>query len=168
MLPQTLPRANELGLDAHVLLFILGASILTGIPFGVAPAWKISQTNLQETFKERGRGAIGGRSRLQRAFVVAELALALVLRAGAGLMLRTLSELSAVNRAFPHDAQCASIRLSLCDTTRLKPHEFAGPRGVEFMRALSWPGVLVWEQARARGVLCRSLIRPLLERRSVE
>ena len=100
VLPQKLPRANEIGLDAHVLLFTLGTSLLAGILFGLAPALKISQTNLQDTFKEGGRGSIGGRSRLQRVFIVAELALALVLLAGAGLMLRTLSELSAVNPGF--------------------------------------------------------------------
>jgi predicted permease len=100
VLPQKLPRANEIGLDAHVLLFTLGTSLLAGILFGLAPALKISQTNLQETFKDGGRGSIGGRSRLQRVFIVAELALALVLLAGAGLMLRTLSELSAVNPGF--------------------------------------------------------------------
>jgi predicted permease len=99
-LPQTLPRMNEIGLDNQVLLFTLGTSILTGILFGLAPALKISQTNLQETFKEGSRGTIGGRSRLQRAFIVAELALALVLLAGAGLMLRTLGQLSAVNPGF--------------------------------------------------------------------
>lgn len=104
VLPQKLPRANEIGLDAHVLLFTLGISLLAGILFGLVPALKISQTNLQETFKEGGRGSIGGRNRLQRVFVVAELALALVLLAGAGLMLRTLSELGTVNPGFnPHN-----------------------------------------------------------------
>jgi predicted permease len=99
-LPQALPRANEIGLDARILLFTLGTSILTGILFGLAPALKISQTDLQAAFKQDGRGTIGGRSRLQRAFIVAELALALVLLAGAGLMLRTLGELSTVNPGF--------------------------------------------------------------------
>ena len=100
VLPKTLPRSSELGLDAHVLLFTLGTSLLAGILFGLAPALKISQTNSQETLKETGRGNIGARSRLQRVFIVAELALALVLLAGAGLMLRTLRELSAVNPGF--------------------------------------------------------------------
>lgn len=104
VLPQKLPRANEIGLDAHVLLFTLAISLFSGIFFGLAPALKISQTNLQETFKEGGRGSVGGRSRLQRVFIVAELALAVVLLAGAGLMLRTLSKLSAVNPGFnPHN-----------------------------------------------------------------
>src|SRR5215469_14064542 len=99
-LPQALPRMNEIGLDARILLFTLGTSILTGILFGLAPALKISQTDLQATFKQGGRGTIGGRSRLQRAFIVAELALSLVLLVGAGLMLRTLGELSTVNPGF--------------------------------------------------------------------
>lgn len=104
VLPQKLPRAHEIGLDAHVFLFTLGTSVLAGILFGLAPALKISQVNLQRTFKEGGRGAIGGRSRLQRVFIVAELALAVVLLAGGGLMLRTLSNLSVVNPGFnPHN-----------------------------------------------------------------
>ena len=99
-LPQALPRANEIGLDARILLFTLGTCILTGILFGLAPALKLSQTDLQATFKQGGRGTVGGRSRLQRVFIVAELALALVLLAGAGLMLRTLGQLSTVNPGF--------------------------------------------------------------------
>jgi len=63
-LPQALPRVSEIGLDARILLFTLGTSILTGILFGLAPALKISQTDLQATFKQGGRGTIGGRSRL--------------------------------------------------------------------------------------------------------
>jgi predicted permease len=104
VLPSALPRSNQVGLDTHVLLFTLGVSVFAGILFGLAPALKSSQSNLQETLKEGGRGSSGARHRLQGVFVVAETALALVLLVGAGLMIRSLAELSNVNPGFnPHN-----------------------------------------------------------------
>lgn len=104
VLPQALPRSSEVGLDGHVLLFTLGVSIIAGILFGLAPALKSSQANLQETLKEGGRGSSGARHRMQSVFVVAETALALVLLIGAGLMIRSLADLWSVNPGFdPHN-----------------------------------------------------------------
>jgi putative ABC transport system permease protein len=103
-LPQALPRAEEVHLDGLVLLFTLAASVLAGILFGLAPALKTSRADLQETLKEGGRGLSGARHRAQRVFVVAEMALALVLLAGAGLMIRSLVKLWSVNPGFdPHN-----------------------------------------------------------------
>jgi predicted permease len=103
-LPQALPRAEEVHLDGRVLLFTLAASVLAGILFGLAPALKTSRADLQETLKEGGRGLSGARHRAQRAFVVAEMALALVLLAGAGLMIRSLVKLWSVDPGFdPHN-----------------------------------------------------------------
>ena len=103
ILPQALPRANNVGLDASVLLFTLGVSLLAGILFGLAPALKTSQRNLGETLKEGGRGSSGARHHLQGIFVVAETALALILLVGAGLMIRSLVALWNVNPGFnPH------------------------------------------------------------------
>lgn len=73
---------------------------MAGILFGLAPALKTSHANLQETLKEGGRGSSGARHRLQGAFVVAETALALILLAGAGLMIRSLVALWNVNPGF--------------------------------------------------------------------
>jgi predicted permease len=102
--PQALPRAEEVHLDGRVLLFTLAASVLAGILFGLAPAFKTSRADLQETLKEGGRGLSGVRHRTQRAFVVAEMALALVLLAGAGLMIRSLVRLWSVDPGFdPHN-----------------------------------------------------------------
>jgi putative ABC transport system permease protein len=102
--PQALPRAEEVHLDGRVLLFTLAASVLAGILFGLAPALKTSGADLQETLKEGGRGLSGARHRAQRVFVVAEMALALVLLAGAGLMIRSLVKLWSVNPGFdPHN-----------------------------------------------------------------
>jgi predicted permease len=104
VLPEALPRAQEVRLDWHVLLFTLVASLLAGVLFGVAPALKTSRPALQETLKEGGRGSSGTRHRTQGLFVVVEMALALVLLAGAGLMLRSLAKLMRVDPGFdPHN-----------------------------------------------------------------
>ena len=100
VLPATLPRASEIGVDAHVLIFTLAASVLAGILFGLAPALKISKPNLQETLKEAGRGTSGSHHRTQGVFVVIEMATALVLLVGAGLMTRTLARIWGVNPGF--------------------------------------------------------------------
>ncbi|MGA3323125.1 MAG: ABC transporter permease [Terriglobia bacterium] len=100
VLPATLPRAAEIGIDAHVLIFTVAASVLAGILFGLAPALKISKPNLQETLKEAGRGTSGAHYRTQGVFVVIEMATALVLLIGAGLMTRTLTRLWGVNPGF--------------------------------------------------------------------
>jgi putative ABC transport system permease protein len=103
VLPEALPRAQEVHLDGRVLLFTLAACLLTGILFGLVPALKTSSANLQETLKEGGRGASAAHHRTQSAFVVAEVALALVLLAGAGLMVRSLAALWSVDPGFdPH------------------------------------------------------------------
>lgn len=92
-MPRTLPRAEEIGLDYRVLLFTLVVSVLAGVVFGLAPAWKTAHANVGGTLKEAGRGVAGKRSRAQSFFVVGEMAMALVLLIGAGLMLRTLVQL---------------------------------------------------------------------------
>ncbi len=113
LLPGVLPRAGDVGLDTHVLFFTLGASLLAGLLFGLAPALKTSRVNLQEVLQESGRGSSGARHRLQRLFVVSEVALALVLLVGAGLMLRSLQALWRVNPGFnPDHAITFSLSLS--------------------------------------------------------
>ena len=99
-LPAALPRAKEVALDSHVLIFTMALSLLAGIIFGLAPALKSSRVDLQEILKESGRGAGGARQRLQGVFVVVEVALALVLLVGAGLMVRSLAALWRVNPGF--------------------------------------------------------------------
>ncbi len=100
VLPEALPRAEEIQLDGRALLFTLAASLLAGILFGLAPALKNSQRDLHETLKEGGRGSSGARHRTQSVFVVVEMALALVLLAGAGLMIRSLARLWSVDPGF--------------------------------------------------------------------
>ena len=103
LLPTGLPRADEVGLDARVLLFTLTISLLTGVLAGLAPAPKTSQWRLSETLKEGGRGVSGGRHRAQGVLVAAEVALALVLLVGAGLMIRSLRALWNVDPGFRPD-----------------------------------------------------------------
>lgn len=98
--PEGLPRSSHIGVDWSVLGFTLVISIVAGIIFGFAPALKISQPELQETLKEGGRGARGTRHLTQNVFVVVEMALAIVLLAGAGLMIRSLAKLSEINPGF--------------------------------------------------------------------
>ena len=92
-LPEDLPRASEIGVDARVLLFTGVISLLAGVVFGLAPALKVSSDNLHKTLNERGRGGSAARQRLQGVFVVVEMAMALILLAGAGLMIRTMAHL---------------------------------------------------------------------------
>jgi predicted permease len=122
-LPQALPRAHEIGLDANVMLFTLGVSLFVGILFGLAPAFKMAGARLHETLKEGGRGSSGARHRTQNAFVAIELALALVLLVGAGLMIRSLTALWSVNPGFnPHNV--------LTFNTTLPPGLAQNPRGL--------------------------------------
>jgi putative ABC transport system permease protein len=102
-LPTALPRAQEVGLDARVLFFSLGISLLTGIISGLAPALKTSHWRLSETLKEGGRGASSGRVRAQGVFVAVEIALALVLLIGAGLMIRSINAVWNVDPGFRTD-----------------------------------------------------------------
>jgi predicted permease len=98
-LPGALPRANEVSLDSRVLFFTMALSLLAGIVFGLAPALKTSRVNLQDILKETG-GSGGGRHRLHGVFVAVEVALALVLLVGAGLMIRSLTALWRVDPGF--------------------------------------------------------------------
>ena len=99
-LPSGMPRATEIGMDWKVLVFTAGIVLLCGILFGLAPALRISKPNLQDTLKEGGRGSGGGKQRAQGVFVVAEMAMALVLLIAAGLMIRSLNALWSVNPGF--------------------------------------------------------------------
>lgn len=100
VLPQALPRQNDVRMDPRVLLFTLAISIVTGVLFGLAPSLKTSRPDPHETLKEGGRGGSGARYRRQAVFVVFELALAIILLVGAGLTLRSLARLWNTNRGF--------------------------------------------------------------------
>jgi predicted permease len=109
----SLPRAPEVGLDARVLGFTLLVSLVTGVAFGLAPAYQAARLNLNDMLKEGGRGAlVGARNRLRGGLIVAEVALALMLLVGAGLLLKSFIRLSNVAPGFnPRNALAMSISL---------------------------------------------------------
>src|SRR5262245_29434921 len=103
--PANIPRLAELDalpMDGRVLIFTLGVSLLAGIISGLAPAWSASKLDLNETLKENGKGAMSGAraSNLRGVFIVAEMALALALLVGAGLMIRSFLRLQATDTGF--------------------------------------------------------------------
>jgi len=93
--PDRLPRGEEIRLDGVVVAFTVGVSLLTGVVFGVIPALHAGRVDPAEVLKEGSRGTAGGRmGRFRNALVVAQIALALVLLAGAGLMTRSLAAMT--------------------------------------------------------------------------
>lgn len=121
-LPDALPRADEIHMDWHVLFFTAAISILTSVVFGLAPAFKLLSPRLDETLKEGSRGSSGKRSFLQRALVATEMAMALVLLVGAGLMIRSLSELWQVNPGF-NPRNVLSFALSVTSKSKVTPDQ---------------------------------------------
>jgi predicted permease len=95
-----MPRIDNIGVNASVLLFTFGISTAVGIVFGLLPALKSSNTDLQAGLKEGGRGAAGGHHRAQGVLVVVQVALALVLLTGGSLLYRTIRNLLAVSPGF--------------------------------------------------------------------
>jgi len=98
--PAFLPRSQSVTVDWHVLLFTLALALATGIVFGLAPGIIVVSGNLSEALKEGGRSAAGGRGRVRRILVVAEVALAFVLVVSAGLFVRSFARLTAVEPGF--------------------------------------------------------------------
>ena len=100
--PANLPRAQTISLDGYVLCFTLAISILTGLVFGLVPALQASKLNLNESLKEGGRSSTEGRrrNRVRRLLVVSEIALAMVLLVGGGLMIRSFLRLQSVDSGF--------------------------------------------------------------------
>ncbi len=100
--PESLPRIREIRADGYALGFTFALSLLTGILFGLAPALATTKPDLNEALKEGSRGSSAGfgRNRLHKTLVVFEVAAALVLLAGAGLMIKSFGRLRDVNAGF--------------------------------------------------------------------
>ncbi|HEX8882624.1 MAG TPA: ABC transporter permease [Candidatus Acidoferrum sp.] len=105
LLPETLPRIEEIRLDGRVVLFAIVLSVLTGIVCGLAPAFAALRTRVNETLKEGGRSgtAGGGHGRVRSALVAGEIAIGLGLLAASGLLLRSFEKMLAVDLGFRPD-----------------------------------------------------------------
>jgi putative ABC transport system permease protein len=142
--PENLPRLTEIGVDGRVLAFTLGISVLTGLIFGLVPAWAASRGRVGDALREGGRSATAGsaRQRLRSAFVVAELAVALVLLVGAGLLIKTFWKLRSVEPGFNPD-HMITMRVELPETrykevapqTRFRKQVLAGMNSLPGVQA---------------------------------
>ena len=113
--PEGLPRIDEIAITPLVVVFTLGISILAGVFFGMLPVLKFARPRLAAALKEGGRGSSDGRERhrARNVLVVAEIALAVVLLVGSGLMLRTFSAMRHVEPGFTHSEELLSLRISI-------------------------------------------------------
>ena len=153
--PGTIPSMFVAGVDGRVLLFSLLLSIATGVAFGVLPALDAARADIHDSIKDGGRGSSVGRSgeRARRALVVAQVAMALMLLVGAGLLIRSFSELTRVRFGFdPDHVLTAQLRA-------------AGARyDSSFQVNRFYDGVLRRDRARAR-CRCRGRGRLPADRR---
>jgi putative ABC transport system permease protein len=103
--PDLLPRSSDIAVDATAIAFTAGLSLLTTVLFGLAPAFASSRSRVTESLKEGGRSGSGGRFGrwLRSSLIVSEVAIALVLLAGAGLLLRSFAQLTRVEPGFETD-----------------------------------------------------------------
>jgi predicted permease len=95
-----LPRSEEVRMDAGALVFCLAASLTAGLLFGLVPALSLGRADLANALRESGRGATSARGRVRGLLVIAEVALAVVLLTGAGLLVRTLANLHGADPGF--------------------------------------------------------------------
>ena len=110
-----IPRVSEIQVDTRVMLFALAVSLVAGLLFGIAPALQVSGTNLVEPLRDDQRAGAGrSRRTLQRTLVVAEIAMALMLSVGAGLLIRSLVRLQHVDLGF-EASNLLTFQLSLPD-----------------------------------------------------
>ena len=123
--PGTLPRAEEVQLDWQVLLFAVAASLLSGFLFGLAPALRAPTEKVEQTLRAGARTVIGSSRRLHAAFVISEIALAVVLLIAAGMLGRTLLRVSSLNPGVNvHNVLVTRMALSpavLADPARIRP-----------------------------------------------
>jgi putative ABC transport system permease protein len=142
LIPEDLPRLSEINMDWWVLGFTFTISLLTGIIFGLAPALQAAKVELTEAMKESARSGVSRhRSRLRNILVIAEVAVAVVLLIGAGLLLQSFRKLQKVNLGF--DAKnVLTAEVELPEIRYPKPHQAAQFYKQLLERVHSTPGVV--------------------------
>jgi putative ABC transport system permease protein len=140
--PASLPRIAAIQLDATVLAGSMALSLLTGVIFGLAPAWLAARTDVNEALKQGSRGSTegGARGRLRGTLVVVEVAAALVLLAGAGLLVRSFVTLAHVDPGFTPE-HATLLRLSLPGKKYGKPAQQVAFADALLARLAALPGV---------------------------
>jgi putative ABC transport system permease protein len=111
--PESIPRKHEIAVDGMALLFTFSVSLITGVFFGLAPAFQTSRIKLGEMLKDSTRGSTTGRSRLRGLLITTEVALSLMLLIGAGLLIRSFSRLMEVGPGFdPQNVAALTLTIS--------------------------------------------------------
>ncbi|HEX7296927.1 MAG TPA: ABC transporter permease, partial [Pyrinomonadaceae bacterium] len=139
--PADVPRLQEVGLDRYVLLFTFGATVFTGVLFGLVPALQAAKPNPNNTLKDSGRGpSQTGRSRMRSALIVSEVALSLMLLVGAALLINSFVRLLKTNAGFDSQGVLA-LDIPLSRTRYPKPEQQAATFQQLVERMKTIPGV---------------------------
>jgi predicted permease len=148
--PSSIPRVVGASVDWRVLAFTVGVALVTTVIFSIAPAFRLLKADLTESMKEGGGNATtgSGRARFRSALVVSEMALAVVLLVGAGLMLRTLWSLQRIDLGF-NPAGVLTMRISLPSTAYGRPEQVVDFYSRLLERVSAMPGVVAAGAARS-------------------
>ena len=140
--PADLPRVDEVGIDGVVVIFAVSVTTLTALLFGLWPAWRLSRVNLQEALREGARGMAGSHAaaRMRSVLVVAQCALAILLLAGAGLLLRSLAALRGMDTGF-RTANVLTMRVNVSRTRYADAPQLTQVYDQALQRVRALPGV---------------------------
>jgi predicted permease len=141
--PATLPRLHEIGIDSTVLAFTLGASLLAGVLFGLIPVVKYAGPHLATALRAGGRSLSSSRERhrARNTLVVVQVALALVLLIGSGLMIRTFQALRNIQPGFSHPEEIQLLHTSIPEAQVKEPEQVMRMQTAMLDKLAAIPGV---------------------------